>query len=192
MDLYPYPGIRYLVDTWEHLEGGGNRWSYKIQHLIAQLGYEMLVILKPSCYSENSWEETNHKEKRHKRHIDFISWFDRLSKTLAYFHVMASQWTRVALNPFQVIQWSTWIPRFSSLYLFSRLWGISTSWSLSPLQSWSQQEHKSKGGKETHARIVAITRTQVKTWAHKHGAGSLQLKKCSNLKHDDPIAWLWS
>jgi hypothetical protein len=27
--------------------------------------------------------------------------------TLAYFHVVASQWTRVALNPFQVIQWST-------------------------------------------------------------------------------------
>jgi hypothetical protein len=91
----------------------------------------------------------------------------RPSKTLAYFHVVASQWTRVVLNPFQVIQWSTWIPRFSSLYLFSCLWGISTSWSLSPLQSWSQQEHKSKGGKETRARITAITRTQVKTWAHK-------------------------
>jgi hypothetical protein len=27
--------------------------------------------------------------------------------TLAYFHVVASQWTRVALNPFQVIQRST-------------------------------------------------------------------------------------
>jgi hypothetical protein len=27
-----------------------------------------------------------------------------LSKTLAYFHVVASQWTRVALNPFQAIQ----------------------------------------------------------------------------------------
>jgi hypothetical protein len=77
----------------------------------------------------------------------------RPSITLAYFHVVASQWTRVALNPFQVIQWSTWIPWFSSLYLFSCLWGISTSWSLSPLQSWSQQEQKSKGGKETHTRL---------------------------------------
>jgi hypothetical protein len=28
----------------------------------------------------------------------------RPSITLAYFHVVASQWTRVALNPFQVIQ----------------------------------------------------------------------------------------
>jgi hypothetical protein len=116
----------------------------------------------------------------------------RPSKTLAYFHVVASQWTRVALNPFQVIQWPTWIPRFSSLYLFSHLWGISTSWSLSPLLSWSQQKHTSKGEKETHARIAAITRTQVKTWAHRHDAGSLQLKKCSNLKHNDPIALLRS
>jgi hypothetical protein len=32
----------------------------------------------------------------------FIPWFGQV--TLAYFHVVASQWTRVALNPFQVIQ----------------------------------------------------------------------------------------
>jgi hypothetical protein len=41
-------------------------------------------------------------EKQHKRHAIFISWFGQV--TLAYFHVVASQWTRVALNPFQVIQ----------------------------------------------------------------------------------------
>jgi hypothetical protein len=29
---------------------------------------------------------------------DFIPWFGQV--TLAYFHVVASQWTRVALNPF--------------------------------------------------------------------------------------------
>jgi hypothetical protein len=33
---------------------------------------------------------------------DFIPWFGQV--TLSYFHVVASQWTRVALNPFQVIQ----------------------------------------------------------------------------------------
>jgi hypothetical protein len=33
---------------------------------------------------------------------DFISWFGQV--TLAYFHVVASQWTRVALNPFQVVR----------------------------------------------------------------------------------------
>jgi hypothetical protein len=38
----------------------------------------------------------------HKRHTIFIPWFGQV--TLAYFHVVASQWTRVALNHFQVIQ----------------------------------------------------------------------------------------
>jgi hypothetical protein len=90
----------------------------------------------------------------------FISWFGHV--TLAYFHVVASQWTRVALNPFQVIQWSTWIPQSFSLEFFSRLRGISTSWSLSPLQCWSQEKHKSKGGKATHARL-----NSQQTHAHK-------------------------
>jgi hypothetical protein len=37
-------------------------------------------------------------------------------------------------------------------YIFSRLWGISTSWSLSPLQQRSQWNHKSKVGEQhTHA-----------------------------------------
>jgi hypothetical protein len=40
-------------------------------------------------------------EKQHKRHTIFILWFGQV--TLAYFHVVVSQWTRVALNPFQVI-----------------------------------------------------------------------------------------
>jgi hypothetical protein len=40
-------------------------------------------------------------KKKHKRHVIFIPWFGKV--TLAYFHVVASQWTRVALNPFQVI-----------------------------------------------------------------------------------------
>jgi hypothetical protein len=47
------------------------------------------------------------------------------------------------------------------------------------------ENHKSKGGKETRveARVAAMTRTQVKKRAHKHGAESLQLNKCSNLNH---------
>jgi hypothetical protein len=36
---------------------------------------------------------------------------------------------------------------------FSRLRGISTSWSLSPLQSFDHKKHKSKGGKITHTRF---------------------------------------
>jgi hypothetical protein len=44
------------------------------------------------------------KQSQRRQHEtrDFILWFDQV--TLAYFHVVASQWTRVALNPFQVIQ----------------------------------------------------------------------------------------
>jgi hypothetical protein len=33
---------------------------------------------------------------------EFIPWFGQV--ILAYFHIVVSQWTRVALNPFQVIQ----------------------------------------------------------------------------------------
>jgi hypothetical protein len=61
--------------------------------------------------------------------------------------------SRIALNPSQVIQWSTWVPRLSSFVDFSHLRGISTSWSLSPLQCWSHKKHRSKGGKATHARL---------------------------------------
>jgi hypothetical protein len=45
---------------------------------------------------------SNHREEQPKRHVIFIPWFGQV--TLAYFHVVASQWTRVALNPFQVIR----------------------------------------------------------------------------------------
>jgi hypothetical protein len=40
-----------------------------------------------------------------------------------------------------------------SFDIFSRLRGISTSWSLSPLQSFDHKKHKSKGGKTTHTRF---------------------------------------
>jgi hypothetical protein len=54
------------------------------------------------------------------------------------------------------------------------------------------ENHKSKGGKETHARarVAVMTRTQVKKRAHKHSAESLQLNKCSNLSHSNPDACL--
>jgi hypothetical protein len=54
------------------------------------------------------------------------------------------------------------------------------------------ENHKSKGQKETHAkaRTAAMTRTQVKTRAHKHNATGLQLNKCSILSRSDPDACL--
>jgi hypothetical protein len=59
------------------------------------------VLVKSSGYGTRSCEQNNHK-KQHTRHVIFIPWFGQV--TLAYFHVVASQWTRVALNPFQAIQ----------------------------------------------------------------------------------------
>jgi hypothetical protein len=41
-------------------------------------------------------------EKQSQETHEFIPWFGQV--ILAYFHVVASQWMRVALNPFQVIQ----------------------------------------------------------------------------------------
>jgi hypothetical protein len=45
---------------------------------------------------------TNNHREINTRHAIFIPWFGQA--TLAYFHVVASKWTRVALNPFQVIR----------------------------------------------------------------------------------------
>jgi hypothetical protein len=45
---------------------------------------------------------TNNHREINTRHTIFIPWFGKV--TLAYFHVVASQWTRVAVNPFQVIR----------------------------------------------------------------------------------------
>jgi hypothetical protein len=112
--------------------------------------------------------------------VIFIPWFGQV--ILAYFHVVASQWTRVALNPFQVIQWSTWIPRFFLSLSFSRLRAISTTWSLSPLQWWSQKMYWSKGGESnTHkTQITAQSCTQVATWAQNttHGV------------HNSNVSWM--
>jgi hypothetical protein len=90
----------------------------------------------------------------------FIPWFGQV--ILAYFHVVVSQWTRVALNPFQAIQWSTWIPRSFPLEYSSRLRGISTIWSLSPFQLRSQRRHESKVG-ESNTRKTQVCNTTTHT-----------------------------
>jgi hypothetical protein len=81
--------------------------------------------------------------------VIFIPWFGQ-----CLLHVMVTSFGQgLHLIP---LKWSNdqlWVPLFSSLVAFSRLRGISTSWSLSPLQCWSQEKRKSKGGKETHTRL---------------------------------------
>jgi hypothetical protein len=118
----------------------------------------------------------------------------RPSRPLAYFYVVVSQWTRVALNPFQAIQWSTWIPQFYFLADVSLCEESPQVRVSHPYNINHNENHKSKGGKETHAkaRVAATTRTQVKKRAHKYNATSSQLNKCSNLNHNDPGACLRS
>jgi hypothetical protein len=53
-------------------------------------------------YEASSCEHIQSKREATQETHDFIPWFGQV--TLAYFHVVVSQWTRVALNPFQVIQ----------------------------------------------------------------------------------------
>jgi hypothetical protein len=69
-----------------------------------------------------------------------------------------------------------------SFEIFSRLQGISTSWSLSPLQSFDHKKHKSKGGKATHTRLesAAHTHTLSQDLSSKHITGSSQLERGSN------------
>jgi hypothetical protein len=63
-----------------------------------------------------------------------------------------------------------------------------------PHKIYHNENHKSKGGKETHAkaRVATMTRTQVKKRGHKHSSMSSQLNRCSNLNHSDPNTCLWS
>jgi hypothetical protein len=88
-------------------------------------------------------KRNNHTKEMHKWHGDFISWCGQ-----CLLHVVVTYFGK-GLNSI-LLMWSkdqTWVPQFSSFSQVFPLWGISTSWSLSPLQDWSQVNHKSKGGK---------------------------------------------
>jgi hypothetical protein len=96
---------------------------------------------------------------------------------------VAFQWTRIALNPSQVIQWSTWVPQFSFLsQVFphceeSPQFGVPHA-----LHNWSQINHKSIVGVETHKRqSYNNTRTQVERRAQETTQRSYNSNTCSNL-----------
>jgi hypothetical protein len=95
-------------------------------------------------------KHNSHKENKHKRHGDLSRGSAKYNTCLL--HVVASQWTRVALNPSQVL--SNDRLEYHNIFLsytLSRLRGISTTWSLSPLQLMITKKHGSKGGKRnTH------------------------------------------
>jgi hypothetical protein len=65
------------------------------------LVHKMLVILNQVAIARALEKKTITKKSDTRDTMFYpVVW---PSKTLAYFHVVASQWTRVALNPFQVI-----------------------------------------------------------------------------------------
>jgi hypothetical protein len=61
-----------------------------------------ILVRVNQVYEASSCEHRQSRREQSQETHDFILWFGQI--TLAYFHVVASQWTRVALNPFQVIQ----------------------------------------------------------------------------------------
>ena len=61
----------------------------------------MLVRLNQVAI-ERALEKKSITEKSNTRDTVFYPWFGQVS--LVYLHVVASHWTRVAFNPFQVIQ----------------------------------------------------------------------------------------
>jgi hypothetical protein len=97
------------------------------------------------------WDlEENQSQRRWTRDtLIFIPWFGQ-----CLLHVVVSSFGQ-GLHSIP-LKWSNdrlWVPRFPFFAVFSRLRGISTNWSLSPLQCWSHNKHRSKGGKATHARL---------------------------------------
>jgi hypothetical protein len=129
-------------------------------------------------------EENNHSKEMHKWHGDFIPWFGQ-----CLLHVVVTSFGQgLHSTPLKWSKDQTWVPRFSSLYQVFPLWGIFTSWSLSPLHNWYQVNHKSKRGSIIkHTRQTrSNSRTQVKREKHKDSTTVLQVKTSAQ------ISILWS
>jgi hypothetical protein len=109
----------------------------------------------------------------HKRHGDFIPWFDQ-----CLLHVVVTSFSQ-GLHSIPL----KWVPRLSFFSQVFPLWGISTSWSLSPLQDWSQLNHKNKGGNETtHTRqTCSDSRSQNEREEHKDSTAELQLNTSAQI-----------
>jgi hypothetical protein len=115
----------------------------------------------------------------HKWHGDFILWFGQ-----CLLHVVVTSFGQgLHSTPLKWSKDQTWVPRFSSLSQVFSLWGISTSWSLSPLHNWSQVNHKSKREVESNTRDKTRnnSHTQVKREKHKDITSVLQLKTSAQI-----------
>jgi hypothetical protein len=119
-------------------------------------------------------KHNGHKKNKHQRHGDLSRGSAKYNTCLL--HVVVSQWTRVALNPSQVIQWSTWIPRcFSFLYSSPFVRNLHNLGASRPYNWWSQRSTEVRLGIATHTRLKtrAQSRTQATTWAHNITQGVL-------------------
>jgi hypothetical protein len=134
-------------------------------HLIAPLEW----VLNLGTIAQVIKRELKRRNQSHKRATQETRWFYLVVRpgiTLAYFHVVASQWTRVAINPFQVIQWSTWIPQFLPYISFSVCEESPQVGASHPYKVDHNTKHKIKGGKETHTRLESQQQ-----YAHKSRRG---------------------
>jgi hypothetical protein len=107
----------------------------------------------------------------------------------AYLHVVVTSfWSRVTLNPSQVIQRSNLSFTVIFLISWSRLWGTSTSWSLSHITQNNHNQNQSKGRrKNTHKRAQrSNTRTKHEdksvTTKQQNYSSETTLKSLSNHK----------
>jgi hypothetical protein len=100
-------------------------------------------------------------------------WHSGLSRGSAKYntcllHVVASQRTRVAINPFQAVQMPTWIPRCFAFTLLCPACEESPQLGASrPYNMMFTKKHRVREGWATHTRhkIRATIRTQITTRA---------------------------
>jgi hypothetical protein len=134
------------------------------------------------------------EENNHKKDAQVTRWFYLVVRPMPTPRCGDLLWSRIALNPSQVIQRSNLST--TVFFLFS---SISFVRNLHKLESLTltrliTRTTRVREGIETHTRTkdATTTRTQVKNRAHKTTQRSHNSKKCSNLKRNEPNACLQS
>jgi hypothetical protein len=130
----------------------------------------------------SKWELYGRKKSQYKDAQE-TQWFYPVVRTMPTPRCGDLLQSSIALNPSQVIQRSNLVPQLSSFSQVFPLWGISTNWSLSPLQDWSQLNYKNKGGNETtHARqTCSDSHIQNEREKHKDSTTELQLNTSAQI-----------
>jgi hypothetical protein len=129
----------------------------------------------------------NHRQRQHKRH-------NGLSRGLAKYNtclpprcdVPMDEGCTQPLSSDPMINLNTIVFFLIVVFPFARNLHKLEPLALTRLISWKA---RSRLGRATHTRIKSTpqTHTQVRRWAHKTHAGSIQLEKCSNLKNDERL-----